>query len=856
MALLAAFLVLLHRYSGQDDIVVGAPTSGRQQGRFAGVIGDFVNMVPLRADLSDAPGFRALLAQVRRTVVGALAHQDFPFALMVDRLEPARDLSRPPIFQASLVLQQFHRYGELSRALLPGADETTIPFADLTLEPWPLDQQEGQFDLSLEMKEDGTGRVVGAWKYATDLFARDTVARMARHFETLMRALLAEPDRPVAGLPLLSADEAAAAEADGPVVAAPAETVLHLFEKAAARRPSATALVCGAESMTYGGLAVRVTHWAHRLAGKAVGRGDIVALMLPRGIDFVAAMLAVLKAGAAVLPLDPRHPSARIAATLQGAGVAHLIAPASDLDALDAARADTALHRIALEDLSGINGAGALPPIDGGDLAYLMPTSGSTGVPKAVMLEHRGMLNHILGKFDDLAFCERDALAQNAPQSFDVVVWQSLAPLAAGGRVVILPDAVAESPAALIDAIDAHTVTVLQVVPAMLRALIEEAAARGPSRPALAGLRWMVPTGEALPVDLCRRWFALYPHIPILNTYGSTECSDDQCHYRVDGLTPVDERAPVVAIGTPIRNMRAHVLDRNLAPVPAGVVGELYIGGAGVGRGYRNDPQRTALAFVPDPFGVEPGARLYRTRDLARRRKDGALEFLGRADQMIKLHGLRIEPGEIESALASHPAVSAAAVLACAHPSGARRLVAYVAVPPGARPPAADDLRAHLDARLPVSMMPSAFVTLDALPLTANGKLDRARLPQPDWSQGAAEAFAPPRNPREAMLATIWAAVLGRPQVSVTADFFALGGDSILSIQIATRCRRAGLIVEPRDLFLHRTVAALAERVDDAVPAPAEDAPVLPPIAADHLARAAAQVRFEDGAAYGPAGAA
>jgi aryl carrier-like protein len=358
-----------------------------------------------------------------------------------------------------------------------------------------------------------------------------------------------------------------------------------------------------------------------------------------------------------------------------------------------------------------------------------------------------------------------------------------------------------------------------------------------------------VPTGEALPAELCRRWLDLYPAIPVLNTYGSTECSDDQCHYRMDRLLPADAVLPVVTIGTPIRNMTAHVLDRTLSPVPPGVVGELYIGGVGVGRGYRGDPARTAASFVPDPFSPAPGARLYKTRDMARRRADGLIDFLGRVDHMIKLRGQRIEPGEIEVALCRHPAISQASVQARPHPSGERRLVAYLVLS-GPRPED-EELRRFLAGHLPQSMVPDHVVVLDAMPLTANGKLDDKRLPAPDWQAADEERFVAPRTPAEEAIAAIWAQVLGVERVGVADDYFAIGGDSIRSIQIAARCQRAGLPVQPHDLFQHRTVAALADMLASAGADPApprapsiEDTVVR--IAEEHLQRAAALVRFDD----------
>lgn len=821
MVLLAAYQVLLHRYSGQHDVVVGTPTAGRGQAGLADLFGCVVNMVPLRADLSGSPAFRDFLKQVRGKVVGALNHPDLPFSLLVDRVQTARDLSRAPVFQTTFVLQAFHRYKELHSTLLPAPGEPAVPFAGLWLEPWALDQQDGQYDLNLEMKKDAAGGLMGAWKYATDLFEAETVSGMAGGFETLLRQIAADPDRGVGELSLLTPEESCHAidAGRGETIAPPAQaSVWELFEAQAVANGPAIAVTCGDRSVTYAALARRVRGLARSLAARGVTDETLVAVAMPRGIDFVAALLAVSRTGGAFLPVDSRHPPSRTVRVLESSGAAMVLTPAAAKREMAEALAEIPPDRrpqvLAIEDIAAEPADGAALPTSakGSGLAYIMYTSGSTGAPKGVMVEHRGMVNHVLGKLSDLEFGEDDCLAQNAPQSFDVVVWQCLAPLAVGGRVAVIPDDIAEDPAALLAETAASGVTALQIVPSMMRAVIEEAelSAGGPPDP--GRLRWMVPTGEALPAELCRRWLKLYPDIPILNTYGSTECSDDQCHYRLDRLTPIGAGLPVVTIGRPIRNMAAHVLDGNLAPVPAGVVGELYIGGIGVGRGYRGDPRRTALSFVPDPFSLEPGARLYKTRDLARRRADGLIDFLGRVDHMIKLNGLRIEPGEIEVALSRHPAIAEASVQARRHPSGERRLVAYLVL----SGPAPEDgeldgeLRRFLAGSLPQFMVPAHFHVLGAMPLTANGKLDQNRLPPPDWQAAAPQRFVAPSTPVEEAMARIWAEVLEGQAIGVDDDFFAIGGDSIRSIQVAARCQRAGMAVKPYEIFQHRTISAIA----------------------------------------------
>ncbi|WP_404337319.1 amino acid adenylation domain-containing protein [Sphingomonas sp. MMS12-HWE2-04] len=832
MALLAAYQLLLNRYTGQDDLITGIPSAGRQAPGLAGLVGDLVNMLPIRVAIEGGQSFRQLLAVTRAAVIAAMHHQDVPFSAIVEAVQPQRDLSRAPIFQTSFVLQKFHRYPELQRALLPSEDEPPIPFADLTLEPWQLAQQDGQFDLNLEMKRDDRGRLAGAWKYAAELFEPDSVAQMAATFETLLRQVVAAPDQPVGTLSLLSAAEAAEALAigEGPCVPLPEQpTLCALFEARAAEAGDAIAVQQGDAAITYAELAARVTRAAHGLAARGVQCETLVAVAMPRGIDLVTALLAVGKAGGAFLPLDPGMPAERLA---------QLIADAKPVLVLTDFAIDTTIPRTSFAALDG-DAACVLPVATGSDLAYVMYTSGSTGRPKGAMIEHRGTVNHALAKLADLGFGPDDALAQNAPQSFDVVVWQCLAPLAAGGRVVIVADDVARDPAALLLEIPRRRITVLQAVPSMLRALIEEAE-RHAWPPDLTPLAWIVPTGEALPAELCRRWLALYPGIPLLNTYGSTECSDDQCHYRLDALDDGDAPRAIVSIGRPIANMAAHVLDANRAPVPPGVVGELHIGGIGVGRGYRGDAVRTAAAFVTDPRSAKP---LYRTRDLARRRADGRIDFLGRVDQMIKLNGLRIEPAEIETALCCHPGIAEAVVVARETPTCERVLVAYLV---GSAIPEAGELTRFLARTLPQPMLPARFVTLDAIPLTPNGKLDQRRLPMPGWEAEVARIAVAPRNPIEARIAAIWGPLLQRERVGVTEDFFASGGDSIRSVQLAARCRQAGLPVEPLDLFVHRTIAALAAHLDVLLadgPAvsKAEPAKAVP---AGRAARAASLVRF------------
>jgi amino acid adenylation domain-containing protein len=453
----------------------------------------------------------------------------------------------------------------------------------------------------------------------------------------------------------------------------------------------------------------------------------------------------------------------------------------------------------------------ALPDTPG-NLAYIMYTSGSTGRPKGVMVEQIGMINHIYAKISDLQLGKEDVVAQNGPPGFDIVVWQCLAALLVGGRVHIFTDDVADNPARLLDCIEKEKITILQCVPSILRAIIQQAHAAGSNRPALAALRWLVPTGDALVPELCRRWLELYPTIPLLNTYGSTECSDDQCHYALQESPDLDYPLPIVPIGYPVQNMQAYVLDRWLQPVPVGVIGDLYIGGTGVGRGYLDDPARTAEFFLPHPFSAEPGARLYRTRDRTRYLPDGSLQFLSRSDHLIKVHGVRIEPGEIETVLARHPSVEEALVLARAATDGSKRLVAYIA---SSEKQAAfsDELRAFLRQELPEAMIPGQFVVLAAFPLNSNGKVDRQALPLPEQQRESRRApYETFRTEMEHTITDIWQAILQQEHIGMRDNFFDLGGNSLHMAQVYNRLREdLQRDLSILDLFKYPTIATLAE---------------------------------------------
>jgi amino acid adenylation domain-containing protein len=603
----------------------------------------------------------------------------------------------------------------------------------------------------------------------------------------------------------------------------------QLFEAQVERTPDAIAVVCDDVSLTYGEVNVRANRVARFLTGHGVGPDVVVALLAERGVDFLAAMLGVFKAGGAYLPLDPRHVAERLCQVLEQSGTTLLLAAGQFLPALTAVLErrpiGTRILVLAIEELLQPKPYDENPPAlcTPGHLAYVIYTSGSTGIPKGAMVEQQGMLNHLYAKIADLKLMESDIVAQSASQCFDISVWQFLAPLLVGGRVHILPDDVAQDAWQLFEQVQQARVSILEIVPSLLRVMLEEAEPRGLGRPDLSALRWLISTGEALPPELCRQWHSSYPSIPLLNAYGPTECADDVTHYAI--RTPPGANLIHMPIGRPIANTRLYVLNRQPQPAPIGVRGELYIAGDGLGRGYLNQAEFTAEAFIPNPFSDQPGARLYKTGDLVRSLPDGSLVFLGRLDPQLKIRGYRVEPGEIEAVLGQHAAVRQAVVVAREETPGDQRLVAYLVLHPE---PASttQELRHFLQQRLPHYLVPAVFVFLDALPLTPNGKVDRHALPLPDpFAPRVERTFVPPRTPVEEVLAAVWAEVLGLERVGVDDDFFDLGGHSLLAIRIRSRIHSVFQVELPlRRLFEAPTVAALAQAIiaNEAKPGQAE----------------------------------
>jgi len=832
MTLLAAFAALLARWTGQTDVVVGVPSANRNRGEIENLIGFFVNSLVVRTDLAGDPGFLELVGRVRETALAAFAHQDLPFEKLVSELRPDRDLSHTPLFQVLFQLLD-----------LPPAP---LDLSGLTLDvPHEVESRTAKFDLVLGFERSGLERsgLFAEWRYNTELFDGTTVQRMADAFVELLAGILADPEQPLTAVPLLG--RAARhqvliewndleAELDDPQLIFP-----DLFARQAEWTPDAIAVSCEGRTMTYGELVAVTQRAARRLAARGVGPETVVALLAERGPDFLSALISILTAGGVYLPLDPSHPRQRLAGVLEQSTARWVIAGPGIAVPVGS------WEIILLDDLISLQpkvGEGLAPSREGGgkgltttNLAYILFTSGSTGRPKGAMLTHRGLLNHLRAKIADLEITGADSVAQNAGQTFDISIWQHLAPLLTGGRVEIVRDAVAHDPLRLLEAVERTGVSILEVVPSLLAGLLQSLTDL-PERPALPALRWLIPTGEALPPDLARGWLAAYPAIPLLNAYGPTECSDEVSHHPIRSRP--SPSVMVTPIGRPILNTHLYVIDDAFSALPAGIAGELCVGGTGVGRGYLHDPARTAEVFVPDPFARlrgEPGARLYRTGDLARHLANGTLEYLGRRDHQVKIRGVRIETGEIAAVLAEHPHVQRAAVLARPQPGGGVALAAYL-VPHLEKVIDPADLRSFLHHRLPEVMVPSAFVELAELPLTANGKLDRRALPDP-FLAGRNEAPAPtaPRTPLEALLAELWAEALGPAPFGVEDNFFELGGDSIKGAVLIHRLqRRLGQSLYVAALFDAPTVATFAAYLEKHYPAAAQPK-IEPPVSADQV---------------------
>ncbi|HLA75266.1 MAG TPA: amino acid adenylation domain-containing protein, partial [Gammaproteobacteria bacterium] len=760
MTLLAAFKALLHRYTGQHDIIVGTPIANRSRIETEGLIGFFLNTLALRTDVSGDPSFTELLIRVREQALQAYDHQDLPFERLVEELQPTRDPSHSPLFQVMFVLQN-----DVQQSVgLPG----------VTFTPLEVDNHTAKFDLTVFVIESGR-RLTTHFEYNTDLFSEQTVAPWLDHWQTLLEGIVADPAQRLSELPLLSAPERHRLLVEwNPWPPFPTEqTLAGLFEAQVERTPHAIAVAFEDRVLSYDELNGRANQLAHRLRALGVGPEVLVGLCMERSLELVVGLLGILKAGGAYVPLDPGYPKERLAFLLEDTGVRVLVAQQRLVAQLPAHRARVlCLPSAALEEESRANPVSGVRP---DHLAYVMYTSGSTGTPKGVAVPQRAVAR-LVTHTDYVTLGPEQVFLQFAPLAFDASTFELWGALLNGGKLVVFPP---HTPtlAELGTTLQARRITTLWLTAGLFHAMVDE------QLWAFQGVRQLLAGGDVLSVPHVQRFLAAHPGCRLINGYGPTENTTFSCCYTIPPHAALGRAVP---IGRPIAHTQAYILDAYCHPVPIGVFGELYLGGAGLARGYHNRPELTAEKFIPHPFSPDPSARLYKTGDLARYLPDGNIEFLGRTDHQVKIRGFRIELGEIEAVLSAHPSIKEAVVIAREDTPGDKRLVAYLAASPA---PSSQELRNYLMARLPEYMLPAIFVILDALPLTPNGKLDRKALPAPGATQ-AGPSYTAPRDNLELQLSKIWERLLRVPAVGIHDNFFELGGHSLLAVRLVAQIEK------------------------------------------------------------------
>jgi amino acid adenylation domain-containing protein len=789
MTMLAAFVTLLYRYSGQSDILVGTPIANRNRNEIESLIGFFVNTLVLRTNFADNPSFENLLAQVRETTLQAYEHQDVPFEQVVEALQPQRSLSHSPLFQVMFVLQNV----PMTEFELPGVTLTQLD-GDSTI---------AKFDLTLSMSETDRG-LVGEWEYNTDLFDGSTIERMTAHFQNLLSAIVANPAVTVGELALLSAAERhqLLVEWNDTAFEYPTDKCIHqLFESQVEKTPDAVAVVFEDQQLTYRELNQRANQLAHYLQTLGVRPEVLVGICVERSLEMVVGLLGILKAGGAYVPLDPHYPQERLSYMLEDAQVSVILTQQHLLEKLQQHQTQLVYLDTDWRLISQLNQDHPLTAIQTTNLAYVIYTSGSTGQPKGVMVAHQGLLNLVFWHQQTFKITSLDKATQLAGTGFDAAVWELWPYLTAGASIYLVKPELLTSPINLRDWLISQKITMSFVPTPVAQELLSlEWATES------IALRYILTGGDKL---------HQYPSVSIpfqvVNNYGPTE----NTVVTTSGLVVAQEQNQISpTIGQPIANTQVYILDQQLQPVPVGVPGELHIGGAGLARGYLNRPELTQEKFIPNPFKETQGSRLYKTGDLARYLPDGNIEYLGRIDNQVKIRGFRIELGEVEAVLTQHPVVRETVVIARENSAGDKQLVAYL-VPHQEPAPTNSDLRHFLKAQLPDYMMPSAFVVLEALPLTPNGKVDRRALPQPELRPELEPTFVAPQTPTEELVASIWEKVLRVSQVGINDNFFELGGHSLLATQLLLQVNDACRVELPLSkLFEAPTVASLSNYIE------------------------------------------
>jgi amino acid adenylation domain-containing protein len=793
MVLLATFQVLLSRYSGQTDVMVGTAVANRNRAEIEGLIGFFVNMLVMRGDLSGDPTFEEYLARIRETALAAYAHQDLPFETIVESLQVGRSLNGTPLFQTTFVLQNE-----------PAAE---LELAGLKLTRLPIDAGRAQFDLSLSMSETIVGKLTGTLTYNTDLFYHATIERMQEHFRTLLHAVAEQPKTRVSALPLLSPSETKQILFDWNDTAVQYQQYdlcLHeLFEAQAAQTPDAVALISGGEQVSYKDLNERANQLAHYLNGLGVGPDVLVPVMLERSPEMIVALLGILKAGGAYVPIDPAYPLERLRFMLEDVNAEVWVSERSLAHKLPQHDATVILVDSDQDSIQKQSRENPASNVNTDNLVYVIYTSGTTGRPKGAMLAHREVVNCLLWMQETYALTHDDRMLCKTTLNFDPSVWEIFWPLMIGGKVVLSRTGEQQDVAALLKTIISQKVTIAYFVPSLLSLFLAEADVEKAT-----SLRQVICGGESLPNDQVKLFYERLPYATLHHSYGPTETAIASSEI----VCERDSEHEVTPIGRALANTQLYVLDQQRQPVPTGVPGELYIGGLGLGRGYLNRPELTAERFVPDCFSGVSGARLYRTGDLVRFTDGGVVEFLGRVDHQVKLRGFRIELAEIENVLRQHERVRDALVLV-REEEGDKRLVAYVVGEVA-------DLRAWLRERLPDYMVPQAFVMLDQMPVTTNGKVDRRALLALETEFVRDQEIIEPQTETEIAVADIWRDILRVDQVSLDDNFFEVGGHSLLATRLMSQVtKRFGIEVSLRRFFEAPTVEALANEIDIALTA-------------------------------------
>jgi amino acid adenylation domain-containing protein len=824
MALLAAFKTLLHRYTAQDDLVVGCPVINRSLPEIENLIGSFVNTLVLRTDVSGNPTFRAVLSRVRDVCLSAYAHQDLPFEKLVEELQPQRDLARSPLFQTMFAFQNT----PLPKLLLP----------DLKSESIEVDGGIAKFDLTFSLAEKDQG-IAGYVEYNTDLFDHATIGRMIGHFKTLLEGIVADPDQRISDLPILTEAERnqLLLEWNDTKADYPKDRGIHkLFEEQAERTPDAIAVTFEAQQLTYRDLNTRANQLGHYLISLGVRPGKLVGICVGRSIEMVVGLLGILRAGGAYVPLDPEYPSERLAFMIRDAQVSVIVTQARFAEDRrwrmedghpQSSILDPRLTVVCLDhDWSLVRTQSPETPDShwhSDSLAYVIYTSGSTGQPKGVQVSHRSVVNCLHSINRRLGFTGRDVLLAVTTISFDIAALELYLPLLVGGTVVVASREEAADGTALLRRLEECSATAMQATPSTWRLLLDAGWQGSEAFKIICG-------GDALSRDLANKLLA---RGTLWNLYGPTETTIWST------VRPVESGERSIPIGRPIANTRIYILDSRLKLVPIGVHGEIYVGGDGLALGYVNRPELNAEKFIPNPFSAEPGSRLYRTGDRARYLPDGNIEFIGRIDDQVKIRGHRIELGEVEATLIQHPAVRECVIVARARDSLLEQsLIGYV-VPRQLPAPSGAELRGYLKEKLPEHMIPSVFVPLDDLPLTPNGKIDRNRLPPPEGERMLVvdQGFVEPRTEIEELVAQIWREMLKLDKIGVHHNFFDLGGHSLLATRVVARLRNNfDIDLALRKLFELPTVAALAEHIDELLQNQSgTTAPRIVPVARDRV---------------------